>query len=324
MNPNILICSAGRRVSLVEYFKQQSHQLLGGRGRVFSTDLEPDYAPACRCSDKGFAIGRFNDPNYVSTLLRICQDNRVGMVIPTIDTELLLLARHRNEFESRGIALIVSDLDLIAKCRDKHATNRFFHELQIDVPRPIDIEQPVFPFFVKPVSGSSSKDIFVIKDESYLAPYLRNREKFVHQEYLSPQLFEEYTVDLYYDRQSQLRCAVPRRRLEVRGGEISKGFTIKNEVFNLANRMLKRMQGARGCITLQVFLEKSSNKIYGIEINPRFGGGYPLSYLAGANFPAMLIREYILGETVDYSENWEERLLLLRYDSEMIVHASQH
>lgn len=307
---------------MVTYFQEQGRRLLGNSCRVFTTDLSPEFAPACRSSDGSFAIGRFADPNYVPSLLRICEDNDIGMVIPTIDTELLLLAENRSQFTDRQIALIVSDLELISICRNKHTTSRLFQEQQIALPQAIDVDNPTYPFFVKPVSGSSSKDIFVIKDESYLAPYLRDRKLFVHQEYLAPQLFEEYTVDLYYDRQSNLRCAVPRRRMEVRGGEISKGFTIKNAVFDAVQQKLARLAGARGCITLQVFMEKLTKRIYGIEINPRFGGGYPLSYLAGANFPGMLIREYMLGETIEFFDQWEERLLLLRYDSEMVVHAT--
>jgi len=82
---------------------------------------------------------------------------------------------------------------------------------------------------------------------------------------------------------------------------------------------MKIVDGARGCLTVQFFLNKKTNHIVGIEINPRFGGGYPLSYLAGANFPGWIIQEYLLNESIEYSETWEDNLLMLRYDHEILV-----
>ena len=61
----------------------------------------------------------------------------------------------------------------------------------------------------------------------------------------------------------------------------------------------------------------------GIEINPRFGGGFPLSYYAKANFAAYLVREYLLGETISYSDAWLDRTLMLRYDNDIIVYDSK-
>ena len=70
---------------------------------------------------------------------------------------------------------------------------------------------------------------------------------------------------------------------------------------------------------MQFFFNQVTKRIIGIEINPRFGGGFPLSYEAGANYPSWLIKEYILGENVEYFDKWDENLLMLRYDNEVLV-----
>jgi carbamoyl-phosphate synthase large subunit len=141
-------------------------------------------------------------------------------------------------------------------------------------------------------------------------------------EYLDPKEHIEYTVDLYYDRHSELKCVVPRQRIEVRGGEVSKGVTRKNFLVKYLPEKMNRLEGARGCLTLQVFVNTQSSKVTGIEINPRFGGGYPLSYLAGANFSKWIIDEYFFNKKIDYFDGWEDNLLMLRYDDEVLVHGA--
>ncbi len=79
------------------------------------------------------------------------------------------------------------------------------------------------------------------------------------------------------------------------------------------------MPEIRGCICIQLFYRESDNDVVGIEINPRYGGGFPLSYYAGANFPANMIREYISGESIVYSDSWRDGTIMLRYDSQVIV-----
>jgi carbamoyl-phosphate synthase large subunit len=125
---------------------------------------------------------------------------------------------------------------------------------------------------------------------------------------------------MYYGKDGFLKCVVPRMRIKVRAGEVNKAVTRNNKLVPFLKDRLGYIEGAVGCLTAQFFLGKESNEIIGIEINPRFGGGYPLSYQAGANFPAWLIKEYFLNEPIEYTEDWERDLLMLRYDDEVIVH----
>jgi carbamoyl-phosphate synthase large subunit len=139
------------------------------------------------------------------------------------------------------------------------------------------------------------------------------------REYLNPESHTEFTVDLYYDRSSRLKCIVPRQRIEIRGGEVSKGVTRKNKLIHFLSDRIEFLDGARGCITLQVFVHNDTENVYGIEINPRFGGGYPLSYHAGANYPKWIIEEYYLNKEINRFDEWKDNLLMLRYDEEIIV-----
>ncbi|WP_315817011.1 hypothetical protein [Paraflavitalea speifideaquila] len=84
------------------------------------------------------------------------------------------------------------------------------------------------------------------------------------------------------------------------------------------------IEGAAGCLTAQFFLHKTTGQVTAIEINARFGGGFPLSYHAGANYPRWLIEEYFMQQEIPYTENWEDQLLMLRYDDEVLVHANKN
>lgn len=315
---NLLITSAGRRVSLIRAFKKELN-LFFPNSKVFAADLNPNLSAACYVADNYFKVGRVTDENYISQLLELCLANQIKLVIPTIDTELQVLAKNKQLFLEHGINLIISDLDFINTCRDKRVTNDFFAENGILFPRLINKSNPTFPLFIKPYDGSLSKDTFVITNSGELTSYHYSNLKFLFLEYIDPRFHDEYTIDMYYDKNNFLKCVVPRKRIETRGGEISKGMTVKNEIVGIIRERLSYIQGAIGCLTFQVFLNLKKKEMIGIEINPRFGGGYPLSYLADANYPEFLIREYLLNQDIDYFEAWKENTLMLRYDHEIIV-----
>lgn len=316
---NILITSAGQRVSLVRAFQNEIKKI-NADNKVYTVDLNPQLAPACHISDGYKKIVRVTEDSYISALLNICKEWKIKLIIPTIDTELLVLSLNKELFLAEGIIPVVSTYEFIKKCRDKRLINQFFNENDIEIPCEIDKNHPTFPLFIKPYDGSLSKDTFLINDSSELTDYHFSNEKLMFMEYVDHKFHDEYTVDTYYDRNNELKCSVPRKRIFVRAGEINKGVTRKNEIVKYTNERLSFIDGAVGCLTMQFFFNRETKRIIGIEINPRFGGGFPLSYLAGANYPGWIIKEYILNENIDYYEEWEDNLLMLRYDDEILVH----
>lgn len=318
MENNILITSAGQRVSLVKAFQKEIKKL-NENNKVFTVDLNPILAPACHVSDGYRTVKRVTDPNYITELITICKELNIKLIIPTIDTELLILAENKKRFLDQGIIPIVSSLDFVQACRDKRIINQFFIDNNIDIPQNIDKQNLTFPFYIKPYDGSLSKDTFLIQSKEDLTPYHFENEKLMFMEYIDHDLHDEYTVDTYYDKNGDLKCIVPRKRIFVRAGEVNKGVTHRNEIVNYVKDRLSHIKGAIGCLTMQFFFNQETKRVIGIEINPRFGGGYPLSYLAGANYPKYLIDEYILEEAVEYFDQWENNLLMLRYDDEVLV-----
>ena len=169
---------------------------------------------------------------------------------------------------------------------------------------------------LKPAFGSSSKNVFKLENKKDLEYFYPKLEKPIIQEFI---IGEEYTIDTYFNFEGKLKCVVPRRRLEVRSGEVSKSITVKDE--RLINAIYKHFDINNlffGCVTIQCFKEKG-NKFKFIEINPRFGGGFPLSFMAGANFAKWILQETFGLKSEATQDCWKDNVHMLRYDEEIIV-----
>lgn len=322
MNKNILITSAGKRVSLVKEFKFELRKFFP-EGRVYVTELNPYMSPAAYVADGFFKVPRVTDQSYIDSLLKICSENSINLIIPTIDTELLILAPHISYFKLHKVEILISDKNFIEICRDKRLSNKFFISRGISVPKIIDINNPVFPIFAKPYDGSLSQGIHIIKNTTEITRQIKEDNKLIFMEYVDSKLFKEYTIDLYFGRDNKIKCIVPRERVEIRAGEVNKAYARKNYLVSFIKSKLESIPGARGCLCMQVFYNEKTNKVYGIEINPRFGGGYPLTYHSGANFQEYIIKEYFLTKDIEYFDNWRDSTLMLRYDDEIIVYPDE-
>lgn len=315
---NILISSAGRRVELVQEFKEQA-SLLVPDSRVHAIDCFPELSAACHVAGFVAHSPHATDPDFPAFLMEYCVKNKIGLVIPTIDTELAVLSACREQFISNGIHIVVSSPKIIARCRDKRETGDLFAALDIRYPKIYQRDELRFPCFAKPYNGSCSKGARIILNSESLPLALLQDSSMMYME-LIDKSYSEYTVDAYYDRDGSLKCLVPRKRLEVRAGEISKGVTRRGNLYEFLHERLNYVPGAVGCLTVQLFVNEAANDYIGLEINPRFGGGYPLSYAAGALYPGWLIKEYLLGEKIAFFDEWEKDLMMLRYDAQVLVH----
>lgn len=318
MNTNILITSVGKRVSLVKLFQKELKERYKD-SKVYTTEMNPDMSPAAHISDGCFKVSRVTANGYISELLDICLKKSIKIIIPTIDTELIILAKNKELFKSYGISILVSDIDFIEICRDKRNSYQLFDKLGIDYPKLINKNSPTFPMFAKPYDGSLSSNLHIINSPEDLTSKIKSDEKLIYMELVDKAKYKEYTVDMYYGKDSHVKSIVPRERLEIRAGEINKGITRKNFIVNYLKKRMNFLQGVIGCICIQLFVNEESEDILAIEINPRFGGGYPLSYHAEANYPQYIINEYLCGQLLNYDDSWTDNTLMLRYDAEVII-----
>lgn len=314
---NTLILSAGRRVELTKLFKKALEKL-NLDGNIITADIN-NTAPALQFSDKYYLISRIDSENYIDDIINICLKEDINLIIPTIDTELLKLAENKEKIETLTKAKInISSLGVIKICRDKLKTQEFFQKNGFGVPKLISEKDILennlkFPLFIKPFNGSSSINTFKIKNKEELMFFKNYISQPVIQEFIEG---EEYTVDVFLDFESNPITIVPRQRLATRSGEISKGLIIKNrKIIKDIKRLIKVLKPV-GHITVQCMDTKDGIKY--IEINPRFGGGAPMSISAGADSCVNLYK-LILGEKLTYTEEYRENLLCVRYDETLYI-----
>lgn len=316
---NVLLTSAGRRVSLAKAFKEAFARI--GGGKLLAADSS-ELASALYVCDEHILVPLCTSDTYIPALLGICERNHIDLIVPLIDTELSVQSAHRKDFLEVGAFPIVSDPTVIKICQDKINTHNFFERNSIPT---VDFYEPdedlsslPFPLFIKPRSGSSSIDTYRVNDEDELRFYLERIEKPIIESLIEG---DEYTIDALLDLDgSRVINAIPRKRIETRGGESSKGVTFKDDkLIGLAEKLLLKLK-PRGPVTLQCF--KVNDDYLFTEINPRFGGGYPLAHRAGANYPELILR-MLAGESIDpVLGKFLEGLMMLRYDDAVFLNAT--
>lgn len=315
---NILLLSSGRRVSLARSLRRVAEN---NGARFYTADMQPEMSAACKDYGIFEILPAVVDPSYPDALASLCERLEIGLVIPTIDTELNVLADLHDDFFAAGTAVIVCDQDLIVIARDKRRTAKFFESFGVESPKQYPLEAPQFPAIAKPFDGSLSRDITILHKLEDFTQKVRQTQNLMLAQYIDPASHDEFTCDAYYDRSGVLRCVVPRLRIEVRGGEIAKGRTVKNNIVDLFRSKLNRIPGARGCLTFQFFRNRDTGKLYLIELNARFGGGFPLSDAAGADYPRWLYEEWVNGLRIADCDDWQDGLTMLRYDDAVFVPA---
>lgn len=324
----VLFTSVGRRVELIQAFRQAANEL-NVELTIIGADIASD-APALFFCDETKIVCRIKDKNYIPRLLAICEIEKVDCLIPLLDTELLLLAENKKHFEEIGTKVLISAADKVRLCRDKNYIADYFVSLGLKSPLPVNsvekFEQIMergevsFPAFIKPKDGSSSINAYRVDTLHDLKLYADKIEDYIIQPYISGR---EYTIDIFCDYEGNPVYITPRERLAVRAGEVLKTKITQDDTMISEMLMLVADYKPCGQITVQLIQEEKTGDNYYIEINPRFGGGAPLSIKAGAN-SAKAVLKMLNGERLLYKEKAaRDGAVYSRFDQSVCVNEGQ-
>lgn len=315
MEITILFSSAGRRNQLLDCFRQDA-SALGIKIRILAVDLQPALSPACQQADASFAVPRCTAPEFIPSLIELCQKESVNLLVPTIDTELAVLSQYAAQFAAVGTRVVVSSPEVVALAGNKLLTAERLAAAGVPTPRTLGLAEYLrdparlqSPVIAKPLCGSASIGIVRPRDPQDLAGL-------DPAGYLVQELWQgrEFTVNVFFDKSGRLRCAVPHERLEVRAGEVSKGITRDVPALTAAaEKLAAALPGAVGPLCFQAVLAPAGEFAV-FEINARFGGGFPLAHRAGARFSRWLLEESF-GLPSSATKHWKQGVTMLRYDA---------
>ncbi|GGZ70476.1 ATP-grasp domain-containing protein [Algibacter mikhailovii] len=331
---NILFTCAGRRNYLINYFKEA----LKGEGNVIAVD-EQMIAPAMYDADIAIKVPSIYAANYIEELLKIVTAHSISAVISLNDLELPILSKCKELFKNQGAQVIISNSDIIDTCFDKWKTYNFIKELGLNTPKSYikldeaieDIEKGEleFPIVLKPRWGSGSIGLdFPETIEELKLSYLR--QKLVLQKSqlnrinkVDP-IFDiiiqekvtgnEFGIDVINDFNGNYFGTFSKQKLAMRSGETDKAKSIIDKQFEKLGKEISKNLKHIGIVDCDVFVV--DNQLYLLEINPRFGGGYPFTHEAGLNLAAIYIA-WLKGdgnESLLKYNNYKENLIFSKCD----------
>ncbi|MCM1261871.1 MAG: ATP-grasp domain-containing protein [Butyrivibrio sp.] len=305
---NILLTSAGRRGYLVEFFKRA----LGGNGLVH-TGNSSALSSAFYYADRHVVTPLIYDNNYIPFLKEYCLANEIKVIVPLFDVDLKVLAEHKEEFTEIGVTVIVSEPEVIDICNDKWKTYEFcinngFNAPQTykslaDAKMAIKDGKLLYPIMIKPRWGMGSIAVFQANNEQELEVLAAKVKKEIFEsylKYLSEEdaevcvLFQEklngqeYGLDVINDLKGVHRLTVVRKKLAMRSGETDCAMVVRANLIEEVGTRLGMTLGHIGNLDMDVFVV--DNTPYVLELNARFGGGYPFSHFAGVNLPKAIIK----------------------------------
>ena len=283
---NIYFPNVGRRCELVSLFKNSLPQL--SPGLIWGSDPNP-LAPALQIVDRCVNLPYPTDSSFSAHLIEFLKKESIDLIIPTIDPDLERFSSMKNEIKKYlpKLTILISPDEVIRMSADKRLTKEAFEEMGADVPAYItNTSKCNFPIFIKPALGSGSYGAKKINNLVELESALKITEFPMIEEFIEG---DEITVDVLLDFNSNPLIAIPRKRILVRGGEVSRGIVMRDKGLESIAKDLASRLNCIGPVTIQ-FKNPEPNRWIAMEINARMGGGLPLSVAAGANWPIWIIQ----------------------------------
>lgn len=312
MSINVLIPNIGRRGYLVEYLKAISNDV-----KVYVSDCDKTASGLFTKHDGCFIFPRpVEDPaQYVDMLINTCCQYNIRVIIPVIDPEIAILSEYKSKFNKNNIFVSVSEKPILDICYNKLAMNSFLQNNGFLVPKTFQSVHAFsealsagivgMPAIIKPIYGSGSASTYKVETMAEIKALFH--EGHMIQEFISGQ---EYGADIFNDiNGTPVRCVL-KRKISMRSGETDKALTIKNSTMQA--EAIRLATALSHIANLDCDLIEKDGKYYFIDLNPRFGGGYPATHAAGVNLLKLVI-DMSLGKTIspDY-KTYQEGILVMK------------
>jgi carbamoyl-phosphate synthase large subunit len=314
---NILITAASRRIALIRGFQKALLESAEG-GKIVASDADP-LSPGLYLTEKHYIVPLSSSPNYKDSIWKICREEKINLIVPTIDEELPFFGKYKNEFSEGGVDVLVSGTRPCEICNDKYLTYQFFLENDIPTPRTwLKAEVPLgnvaYPLFIKPRHGRGSVQAFPVRNEKELLFFLDYVNDPIVQPFLAGR---EFTIDAFCDRNGRCISIVPRERLWIRAGVCDKGRTVKDK--RLMDYGIKIAEKLKIVGPANIQCKINGDEIMFFEVNPRFSGAIQLTMEAGANFPLFATKMFKQASLEPMIGKFKDGITMLSYEESLYI-----
>ncbi|MDE7350713.1 MAG: ATP-grasp domain-containing protein [Muribaculaceae bacterium] len=309
----IMMLGGARRVSMAELFKRSGVRI-GREVEIISYELLEQVPIAL--VGKVIVGLRWSDPNVVADIVKVAKEHEVDIILPFVDGAIEIASKVRQHLP--GVFVPVGDFEINRTMFDKVEAAKAFEKAGIPIPKTYTAINAKMPAIAKPRKGSASRGIKIFHTLDELMQ-LENLSDYLVQEYIENR--DEYTVDCYVSQKGEILTVVPRVRLEVMGGEVTRTITCRNATLDKLSRQVIETFGLKGPVTLQFLHDLDRNRYLLMEVNPRLGGGVVCSIYAGAPITDYIIDES-RGITLNPCDDWAYNTLMARYQKEAIFYES--
>jgi carbamoyl-phosphate synthase large subunit len=259
---------------------------------IYSADIDPYAAGLYLVGPNHRAIvPRGDDETFVAEIIALCDRERIDVLVPTVDSELLPLAIARSELAEHGVALVLASEQTLRGCLDKWALHRSCVGA-LRVPDTVLVDADFDPgacsppVIVKPRSGSGSRGVRRVDDVDEFARLPRDATLLV-QEYLPG---TEYSLDVLARGDGAIIAVVPRARLKVDSGIAVTGRTVHDESLERIGALVAQRIGLTSVANVQVKMTGDGEPAL-LEVNPRFPGTMSLTVASGVNMPRLCVQD---------------------------------
>jgi carbamoyl-phosphate synthase large subunit len=309
--PRVLVTGVGgpSGISILRALEDAPLTLLGG-------DIDP-YAAGLYLLDatRRSILPRGDDPRFSDDVLARCEREAIDVLVPTVDSELLPLARRRDDFAAAGVTLVLASAATLEVCLDKWALAERCHgrvrgPATVVVDAAFDPQTIPLPAIVKPRSGSGSRGIRLLEKRAELEVLERDGTLLIQEHLPGP----EYSLDVLARADGHVAAVVPRERLKVDSGIAVTGRTLKDDALDAFARAVAEAIELTTVANVQVKIDASGEPAL-LEVNARFPGTMPLTVAAGVDMPRLAVME-ALGEAIPDGPLPFEEIAMVRYFQE--------
>jgi len=307
---NILMLGGAKRVSIATKIALMAYRM-DLRANLYSWELGK-ILPIASVAEI-IPGGRWSDPDILEQLDKVVKEKKIDIIIPFVDGAIGVTAHYIEKYGD--VWAPTGTADSVDAMFDKCIAADKFSNAGLPIPRTYTPDNFSYPLIAKPRKGSASAGIVIIRSPEELKLLPKDTENYLLQQYIPDA--EEITVDCYRALDGTIITVVPRIRLEILSGEVTRTRTLRDSHIEELSRKTLTSLDLKGAVTIQFLRSRTDGKVYLMEVNPRLGGGVVCSIHAGANFP-----EYILGDAtgtpINPCNDWHENVEIVRYMQEIV------